>query len=166
MAVGDIHSEARGTGARFNDGKMPIHHIPPWIIAKYEREQFEGDLTHEQQEALDVLGMLGDWQRGLCSARDVLAVMDDPWMDCAAVFEYGARKYAPNNWCKGMPWSVPMACAVRHALAILRCEENDGESGLPHRGHMACNLVMLVQYESSYLEGDDRPTALRGGKPS
>jgi hypothetical protein len=87
--------------------------------------------------------------------------MDDPWMDCAAVFDYGRKKYATWNWAKGMPWSVPMACAVRHCLAILRGEENDPESGLPHRGHVACNLVMLAQYEHTYLEGDDRPSILR-----
>lgn len=82
----------------------------------------------------------------------------DWWTDCALVFDYGRKKYAEWNWAKGMAWSIPLACAVRHLLAILRGEENDPESGLPHRGHVACNLVMLAQYEATYHEGDDRPT--------
>ena len=162
LGIGDVNSDKPGSGARYNAGKMPIELVPVWIIAKYEREQFEGELTPALEEALEVLDVLGDWQRRMASARDVLAVMDDPWADCAAVFDYGAQKYARNNWLKGMPWSVPMACAVRHAIAILRGEENDAESGLPHRGHLACNLVMLCQFEITYGQGDDRPKELGG----
>jgi len=57
---------------------------------------------------------------------------------------------------KGMKWSVPIACALRHELAIRLGEENDPESGLPHRGHIACNLIMLMYYVENYPEGDDR----------
>ncbi len=160
--IGDVNSDKPGSGARYNTGKMPIELIPVWLIAKYERAQFEGALSWRLEEALEVLDVLGDWQRRMCSARDVLAAMDDPWADCAAVFDYGRKKYSEWNWARGMKWSVPLACGVRHALAILRGEENDSESGLPHRGHLACNLVMLAQFEATYGEGDDRPKELAG----
>lgn len=160
--IGDVNSDKPGSGARYNAGKMPIELVPVWLIAKYERQQFEGALSWRLEEALEVLDVLGDWQRRLASARDVLAGMDDPWADCAAVFDYGQKKYAAWNWAKGMSWSVPMACAVRHCLAILRGEENDPESGLPHRGHVACNLIMLAQFEITYGAGDDRPRELGG----
>ncbi len=34
MTIGDINSQARGTGARYNAGKPPLHLIPLWIIAE------------------------------------------------------------------------------------------------------------------------------------
>ena len=76
---------------------------------------------------------------------------------CANVFEFGAKKYAPWNWAKGMPWSVPYACMLRHLEAWYRGEDIDPESGESHLGHVMCNLVMLIHYEEFYREGDDRP---------
>lgn len=149
--VGDVNSDARGSGARFNTGKPPVELIPVWIIA----DHFTAGAC---SEAHRVLRALGEWQRGSSVAIEVLAEFGgDWWTDCARVFDYGRKKYAAWNWAKGMAWSIPLACAVRHLLAILRGEENDPESGLPHRGHVACNLVMLAQYEQTYIEGDDRP---------
>lgn len=155
--IGDITSDKRGTGARYNTGKMRVDLIPFWIISEYEDNQFEGELTPELDEALTILRQMGHWQARTCSAAKALESMDDPWAGGAAVFDYGAKKYADWNWTKGMPWSVPAACAVRHLLAILRGESHDKESGLPHIGHVASNLVMLAHYEVYYQEGDDRP---------
>lgn len=77
--------------------------------------------------------------------------------DTARVFTYGSHKYKAWNWCKGMAWSIPFACLMRHSFAWFRGEKLDPESGLPHTAHMACNLLMLIHFESYYLEGDDRP---------
>lgn len=166
--IGDVKSDARGSGARFNGGKTPLELIPTWIIAAVctgllpdpGRQSPVKDFG--RYEARQVLDELGAWQRNDgVSALQVLQAFEADWVaDCAAVFDYGRKKYAEWNWAKGMPWSVPMACAVRHCLAILRGEESDPESHLPHRGHVACNVVMLAQYESSYPEGDDRPWRL------
>lgn len=156
--IGDVTSDARGSGARFNSGKPPVELIPVWIIAGYEWVNVN---QVDAPEAWHVINMLGKWQLKHCSIDEVLWEMDASWStDAARVFDYGRKKYAEWNWAKGMKWSVPLACAVRHCLAILRGEENDPESGLPHRGHVACNIVMLAQYESSYPEGDDRPWRL------
>ena len=77
--------------------------------------------------------------------------------DEARVWEYGKRKYAAWNWAKGMDWSVPFACAMRHLSAWQRGEELDRESGLPHLAHAMCNLRMLTLFAVTYPEGDDRP---------
>ena len=77
--------------------------------------------------------------------------------DEARVWMYGKEKYAAWNWAKGMPWSVPYACAMRHLAAWQRGEELDPESGQPHLAHAMCNLRMLTLYSKTYLEGDDRP---------
>ena len=77
--------------------------------------------------------------------------------DEARVWMYGKSKYAAWNWAKGMDWSVPYACALRHLSAWQRGEENDPESGLPHLAHAMCNLRMLSLYSRTYHDGDDRP---------
>lgn len=77
--------------------------------------------------------------------------------DCADVFEHGMKKYSAWNWAKGMPWSVPYGCMLRHLEAWYRGEDFDSESKLPHLGHVMCNLIMLSHYAHYYKEGDDRP---------
>lgn len=79
--------------------------------------------------------------------------------DEARVWMYGKAKYAAWNWAKGMPWSVPFACLMRHLAAWQRGEENDAETGLPHLAHAMCNLRMLTLYAKGYPAGDDRPPA-------
>ena len=115
MAIGDVHSEDRGSGARLNDGKVPLDLIP-------------------------------------------LSAM----IECARVFDYGRNKYAAWNWAKGMDWSVPYGCLLRHMAAWFDGEDNDPESGLPHLGHAMCNLVMLSTFARTYREGDDRPARWLG----
>lgn len=77
--------------------------------------------------------------------------------DEARVWMYGRAKYAAWNWAKGMPWSVPLACIMRHLAAYQRGEDIDPESGLPHLAHISCNVRMLTLYSKTYPEGDDRP---------
>lgn len=73
----------------------------------------------------------------------------------ADVFEYGAEKYAPMNWAKGMDWSVPIGCVLRHLAALQSGEKIDPESGKSHIGHILCNAIMLAHFEQFYPEGDD-----------
>lgn len=84
--------------------------------------------------------------------------------DEARVWEYGKRKYAAWNWAKGMAWSIPLACCLRHLLKWQMGEENDPESGLPHLAHAMCNLRMLTLYSKTFKEGDDRPIKWIGDK--
>jgi hypothetical protein len=158
MSIGDVHSDARGSGARFNDGKAPLHLIPVGLIADSFIDVKVDDVQADVRDALDCLGSFqtsGNPEYLLIGLGSLWSY----WRDCAAVFEYGRKKYAEWNWAKGMPWSVPLACAARHALAILEGEETDRESGLRHVGHMLCNLVMLRTYVDSYPEGNDLPPA-------
>lgn len=153
MSIGDVQSNDRGSGARYNDGKIPFELVPLKLMA----EQMLRDGRHDG--AVQALLHLGAWQaRGATSflyeALSVLGV--EGWRECAQVFDYGKRKYAAWNWSKGMAWSVPLACAVRHLMAVLDGEVLDPESGLPHRGHVFCNICMLLTFEKTYAEGDDR----------
>lgn len=75
----------------------------------------------------------------------------------AQVWAYGKQKYAAWNWTKGMAWSIPFACMMRHMAAWQAGEECDPESGLPHLAHAMCNLRMLTLYATNFTAGDDRP---------
>lgn len=108
--IGDVNSDAKGSGARYNTGKADLSLIP---LVTLEEE--------------------------------------------AKVWEYGKAKYAAWNWAKGMNWSVPYACALRHLAAWQKGEEIDPESGQSHLAHVMCNIRMLMLYSKTYKEGDDRP---------
>lgn len=154
-AVGDVNSTAKGSGARFNSGKAHLELIPLTIIADL--------IGLSGGDAGRALRHLGHWQEDgkTCHLQAAMVALgDDIWNECAGVFNYGRKKYAEWNWAKGMQWSIPVGCAARHLMAIIDGEETDPESGLSHRGHAACNIVMLLQYQLSYPEGDDRPRYL------
>jgi hypothetical protein len=74
------------------------------------------------------------------------------------VMRAGAEKYEEWNWARGMPWSTPYACAMRHLSAWYKGETNDSETGENHIDHAICNLLMLKHFAEKYQEGDDRPT--------
>lgn len=85
--------------------------------------------------------------------------------EAAEVFELVTtrqiRPYPMWNWAKGMPWLVPWACLLRHGLAWFRGEDFDtgpNGSGKRHTAHMMCNLLMMIHYEQTFPEGDNRPT--------
>ena len=60
-----------------------------------------------------------------------------------AVLEFGARKYAPRNWERGLPGGLEpiLDSLLRHVFAMMRGEEVDQESGLPHIDHVLCNAM-------------------------
>lgn len=155
MPIGDISSDKKGTGARFNDGKARLDLIPLSLLAS----QVSGYGSWAAQALADVGRFQTDCTNtgALYEAYESLGDLAGALRDEAAVFEYGAKKYAAWNWAKGMNWSVPIGCFARHALAVIGGEENDPESGLPHRGHMACNLRMLMLFVETHPEGNDLP---------
>ena len=75
----------------------------------------------------------------------------------ARVYQYGAKKYAPRNWEKGMDWSRMYDSAMRHLLAFWNGEDLDPESGLPHIDHALWNVAGLAHYAAFYRDRDDRP---------
>lgn len=163
--VGDITSDAKGSGARFNSGKVPYELVPLELMAIHYEQLILLSLpidaapctSHNASEALLCLGAF-QARRADGALLDVLIALGDGWEDCARVFEYGSRKYAAWNWSRGMAWSVPLACAARHLQSMIRGEVNDPESGKPHRGHVYANICMLWTYTETFVEGDDRPS--------
>lgn len=70
------------------------------------------------------------------------------WLVVEAL-EYGARKYAVNNW-----QHVPGArrryydAAMRHLAAWWEGEKDDPESKLPHLAHAAACLLFLMWFDN------------------
>ncbi len=85
---------------------------------------------------------------------DLLA--PEAMLGIAAVLEVGAKKYAENNWRKGMKWGKTIACLLRHTFYFMAGEDLDKESGLPHVDHIACNAMFLQTYYREFKDLDDR----------
>ena len=72
----------------------------------------------------------------------------------AEVLTYGAAKYGPHNWAKGLKYSRVYGAIRRHLLAWQTGEDLDPETGLPHLYHAACELMFLSTYEERGM-GDE-----------
>lgn len=75
----------------------------------------------------------------------------------AAVWEFGATKYSPGNWLKGMSWVGCSDSILRHLIALLNGEDNDPETGLPHADHIVCCAKILSNSFHTRKDLDDRP---------
>lgn len=149
MSIGNVNSNKPGSGARFNAEKDPLEFVP----VRYWMDKW----SHAPLKIKRILENLTAWQEGTPFYIPSEISYQD-YVDAAYVFEYGAVKYAAWNWAKGMKWSVPLGCTLRHIRDILEKEElSDPESGLKHMGHIVCNLIMIEWYYDHYQEGDDRP---------
>ena len=161
-SVGDLSSTVAGSGARFNGGKPPLELIPARVISGYLRWR-ENSLRPPllAPDWQHVLSRIGEFQMGgdLAELHTAAYWCGADWAAAARVFDYGRRhKYAAWNWAKGMAWSIPIGCAMRHAMALSSGEIDDPESGESHAGHIMCNLIMLMWYLFRYPAGDDRFT--------
>ena len=74
----------------------------------------------------------------------------------AQVLGFGAKKYAANNWRKGLVYSRLIGAMLRHLFAIMRGEDVDPESGLPHIDHLGCCWMFLSHFMKTRPDLDDR----------
>lgn len=78
-------------------------------------------------------------------------------LEVGRVYGYGAQKYAPNNWLKGMDWGRVYAASMRHMLAFWGGEDLDPETGLSHLAHAMFGMMTLFEYQELHPGMDDRP---------
>jgi hypothetical protein len=162
MAVGDVKSSARGSGARYNDGKPALDLVPlRYLVRSSSAPRHRG--VERRQRGGAACNTSPDGRRPASSSFlfDAMESIGAPWEEAAHVLDYGKKKYAAWNWAKGMAWSVTLGCATRHLRAIIAGEETDSESGLQHVGHVMCNLIFLLTFMDFYPEGDDLPRVFR-----
>lgn len=153
--VGDVNSKEKGSAARYNGDKPPMHFIPlrQQVLVFQGYSGYDADLGN-------FLAYLADWEEGRGEISTVVSMLGvDDLIEAAYVWQHGAEKYAAWNWTKGMAWSIPLACISRHIIEIVVGNEKDDESGRTHWGHVVCNLLMLEHFVRFFPEGDDRPPA-------
>lgn len=73
------------------------------------------------------------------------------------ILTFGATKYAPRNWEKGMEWGRVYGALLRHLNAWWGGEHNDPETGESHLAHAGCCIAFLIAYEQRAIGEDDRP---------
>jgi hypothetical protein len=91
----------------------------------------------------------------------------DPWhllptdavRGIVRVLAFGAVKYSPRNWEKGMDWSRCYAAAIRHLTAWWEGETRDPETGFSHLWHAGCCVLFLIAFEMRGTGRDDRARA-------
>lgn len=91
------------------------------------------------------------------SGKPPMDLLDTHWLEeTAKVLGFGARKYARNQWRKGLAQSRLIAAALRHITAYNGGEDVDSESGLSHIAHASCCLMFLQNGIKERPELDDR----------
>lgn len=74
----------------------------------------------------------------------------------AQVMTYGKQKYGANNWRGGIVYSRLLAAVLRHINSYRKGETYDPETGLSHLSHASCGLMMLLEFEDTRPDLDDR----------
>ena len=175
VTVGDLASDAPGTGARKSAGKFEWHQLPWFALDGLKNEYQPSCGGIYLVDVMSVVASLGVWQRkegeldvAIARLLYLLAVEQeidhDPdvhiplraFGSTVRVLEFGAKKYSVGNWAKGMQWSVCFNSAMSHLSWATTGQVKDKESGLSHLAHAMCNLLFLKSYETLYPEGDDR----------
>lgn len=110
-------------------------------------------------EVVDDRRQNGDRRHGLRDNKGKL-----PWHllpveameEIVKVLQFGATKYAPENWRKGLSWDETYDSLMRHLIAWKRGEKVDPETGLPHMAHVLTNAAFLMSFELTNTGTDDR----------
>lgn len=101
----------------------------------------------------------GGWEQGLKfdAGKPRMDLIDSgALVELAKVLEFGARKYAENNWRKGIKLSRLTAASMRHLTEIMDGQNLDEETGLQHAGHLMCCAMFLVWTIKNRPDMDDR----------
>ena len=75
----------------------------------------------------------------------------DSLIEIAKVLQFGAKKYAPNNWRKGFVYSRLFRAGIGHMISWWMGQDNDPETGFSHLAHAGCCVVFLLHFT---LRGD------------
>lgn len=109
------------------------------------------DLTYMQVDGIKASGMKHDTDKPRTDLLDPLALEG-----IARVLSSGAKKYAAHNWRGGLHYSRLIGACLRHLFAIMRGEDTDPESGLPHVDHLGCSVMFLSNMLKTRPDLDDR----------
>jgi hypothetical protein len=80
----------------------------------------------------------------------------------ARAFTFGAKKYSPWNWMKGLEWLRLYGAVLRHLFEWTVGVTKDKESGLHPLDHALASLMMLQTHVELGLGKDDRAHVVIG----
>jgi len=142
VVVTDAQQEASPVGLRYTEGKLRTDLIHPEFLSMIAEV-----MTENPDLRIDLIPKSAIRELGL-------------------VFTEGVKKYPARNWEKGMPWSKVIGPLWRHWLKWLAGSRRDEE--LPrchHLGQLMWNAAVLLEFESTHPEQDDRATSYADWKP-
>lgn len=100
---------------------------------------------------------VGEDGRKYDDGKVMLDLIDPEYtLELGKVLTFGAKKYDPHNWRKGLRVSRLIAGAKRHLNAVERGEDRDPETGLSHLAHAGCCLMFLYWTLEHRKDMDDR----------
>lgn len=83
-----------------------------------------------------------------------------PWeqlLEVGRLYNFGAKKYSPNNWMKGYDWSLSFSSLMRHAAAWWNGEFDDDETNCDHMTSVVFHALALMYFRKHHPDLDDRP---------
>lgn len=80
----------------------------------------------------------------------------DALVQIADVLGFGAKKYTPGNWAKGLEISRLIASLERHLGEFKEGRDQDPESGLHHMAHVGANVLFILWMLKHHPELDNR----------
>lgn len=85
----------------------------------------------------------------------------DAFREIVRVLAFGAKKYAPRNWEKGIVFSRLYAATIRHLTAWWGGEDLDPETNTSHLANAGCDIMFMLAFTLRGTGGvDDRPHKL------
>ncbi len=134
-----------------NNWNINLKEKSDWLNQPYKMEYPpipEGFLT---PEVVNHTGVKHDSDKDPVELLDPLALEG-----IAKVLAFGAKKYAKHNWRGGLSYTRLIGAALRHTFALLKGEDVDPESGLPHVDHLGCCWMFLSNQMKTRPDMDDR----------
>lgn len=153
---------------KFDDGKPPLHLLPSCTYQALRLYSGQEDIYTSSdpcfRRSVDYLleSLDGNVDFGLCIKKATVYTiaamrlrygLGETFDLVAEVLKFGAAKYGPYNWVKGMEYTRLQRAAIGH---LLRQGTLDKETKLPHEAHALCDQLFLWEYAERGLGVDDR----------
>lgn len=152
---GNVNNEGEVLGFENNLALVRFRAMLPTLFECWKLEVIDADRgvgtgTGAAPAAEPAAGKKHDAEKPPLDLLDATALLE-----VGRVLEFGAKKYAPNNWRGGISRERLIAATLRHTLAAASGERNDPETGLSHLAHAMCELMFALHFEVKGTEVSD-----------
>jgi len=126
------------------------------LMAKDSWEKTLAEIKSEAVQALQSVKTPSEGIKHDGEKPDMSLLSSIALFEVAKVMTHGKSKYGANNWRGGLKFTRLLAASLRHTFSYLGGESKDPETGLSHAAHAICGLMMLLEFEKTRPELDDR----------